>query len=175
MTVTRMLARPMLASIFVVGGVSAFKNADALVEKAKPVTDSLVPKAQKVAPSAPVPEDTKTLIRATAAVHVVGGLALATGRVPRLASTVLAASMVPATMATHPFWRATDPEERSEDRKGFFKNVAITGGLLLAAVDTNGRPGLAWRAKHAATDVRREARHLGKGAKRQAKIARKSV
>jgi putative oxidoreductase len=29
------------------------------------------------------------------------------------------------------------------------KNVALLGGLALAAIDTEGRPGLAWRASHA--------------------------
>ena len=32
----------------------------------------------------------------------------------------------------------------------FFKNVSMLGGLLIAAVDTEGKPGLAWRAKNAA-------------------------
>jgi hypothetical protein len=48
----------------------------------------------------------------------------------------------------------------------------MLGGLLLAGVDTEGKPGVAWRARHAATDVRREARHLAKGARREAKLAR---
>ncbi|MGH3333675.1 MAG: DoxX family protein [Nocardioidaceae bacterium] len=175
MTVTRMLARPMLASIFVVGGVNAFKNADKLVEKAEPVTGRIVPAAKRVAPSAPVPTDTKTLIRTNAAFHVLGGLALATGRAPRLVSLALAGSMVPTTLAAHSFWQDSDPETRSANIVGFFKNMSLTGGLLLASVDTEGKPGLAWRAKHAATDVRREARHLRKTAKREAKRARKSL
>ena len=44
MTVIRLLARPMLASTFVVGGVNALKNAPALAAKAKPVTDQLAPR-----------------------------------------------------------------------------------------------------------------------------------
>ena len=39
MTVTRLIARPMLASMFVVGGINAFKNASALAAMAQPVAD----------------------------------------------------------------------------------------------------------------------------------------
>jgi hypothetical protein len=49
------------------------------------------------------------------------------------------------------------------------------GGLLLAAVDTEGRPGVAWRARHAAHDVRREAQHLGRQARAEARVAKARV
>ena len=41
----------------------------------------------------------------------------------------------------------------------------MMGGLLLAAVDTEGRPGVAWRARRAAKDVRREAQVLAQQAR----------
>ena len=47
----------------------------------------------------------------------------------------------------------------------------MLGGLLLAAVDTEGRPGVAWRTRRAARDVRREAGHLKASARREAKLA----
>ena len=48
----------------------------------------------------------------------------------------------------------------------------MLGGLLLAAVDTEGKPGLAWRARRAAADVRREAKQVAKDARREAKLAK---
>ncbi len=54
----------------------------------------------------------------------------------------------------------------------FFKNASMLGGLLLAAVDTEGKPGVAWRARRAASDVRREARQLAKDARHQTAKAR---
>jgi hypothetical protein len=48
----------------------------------------------------------------------------------------------------------------------------MMGGLMLAAVDTEGKPGVAWRARRAAADVRREARGLARTARREAKLAR---
>ena len=45
------------------------------------------------------------------------------------------------------------------------------GGLMIAGLDTEGRPGLAWRARRAAKDARREAKHLAASARREAKLA----
>ena len=87
----------------------------------------------------------------------------------------LAASLVPTTAAGHRFCEETDPSMKANQRTHFLKNVSMLGGLILASVDTEGKPGLAWRARRAATDVRREARHVGKGAKREARLAAKSV
>ena len=82
---------------------------------------------------------------------------------PRISSTVLAATLVPTTAAGHRFWEEKEPATKKAQRVQFFKNASIMGGLLLAAVDTEGKPGLAWRARRAASDVRREARVLGQG------------
>jgi uncharacterized membrane protein YphA (DoxX/SURF4 family) len=122
-----------------------------------------------------LPENPETLVRLNAVAQLVAAGALATGRVPRISSAVLAASLVPTTMAGHEFWNETDPEARANQRIHFFKNVSMLGGLLLAAVDTEGRPGVAWRARHAATGVRRQARHLTREAKLEARLAAKSL
>lgn len=175
MTLTRLIARPMLASMFVAGGVNALKNTEQAAQRAKPVTDKMVPMVQRAAPSVPLPTDPETLVRINAGVQILAGLALATGRAPRLSSMALAASLVPTTMAGHRFWEETDPSVKANQQIHFFKNVSMLGGLILASVDTEGRPGLAWRAKRAATDVSRETRHLRKAAKREAKLAAKSI
>lgn len=171
----RLIARPMLASMFVAGGVAALRNTEAAANRAKPVTDTVVPFAQKLAPSAPIPTDPKTLVRINAATQIAAGFALATGRAPRLSALTLAATLVPTTAAGHRFWEESDPDTRANQRIHFFKNVSMLGGLMIAAVDTEGRPGLAWRAKRAASDVRREAKHVRKAARREAKLARKSL
>ncbi|MBK6501203.1 MAG: hypothetical protein IPG03_02165 [Candidatus Microthrix sp.] len=49
----------------------------------------------------------------------------------------------------------------------FEKNASILGGLLLATVDTEGRPGLGWRARRAAKDTER----MVNTAQREAKLA----
>jgi uncharacterized membrane protein YphA (DoxX/SURF4 family) len=175
MTATRLIARPLLASTFVAGGVSALKNAPELATKAKPVVDRIRPALEKAAPQLKIPDDTVTLVRLNAVAQILAAGALARGRAPRLSSAVLAASLAPTTVAGHAFWNETDPERRANQKIHFFKNLSMLGGLLLAAVDTEGRPGVAWRAKHVATGARREARHMAKAAKLEARLAAKSI
>lgn len=173
MTLTRRIARPLLASMFVVGGINSLRNAQAIAPKAAKVTDKVVPKAREA--GAPLPTDTVTLVRANAAVHILAGAALATNRSPRIAAALLAVSLAPTTVAGHPFWEESDPAAKGNQQVHFFKNVSILGGLLLAAVDTDGKPGLAWRARRAAKDAQREAKTLAKSAKREAKLAKAQI
>jgi uncharacterized membrane protein YphA (DoxX/SURF4 family) len=140
---TRRLVRPLLASAFVVGGLDALRNPGARADKAATVGPQL---AQKVG----LPDDPETLVKVNAGVMVVGGALLALGKAPRLASAALLGSLVPTTLAGHPFWQETDPQAREQQRKQFKKNAAMGGGLLLALLDTEGRPSLTWRAKRAA-------------------------
>ena len=172
MTVIRLIARPLLASTFFVGAANALKNAPTLATRASRVTDKLVPLAQRAVPGAPIPTDPVTIVRVNAAVQLAAAAALATGRAPRLSSTVLAASLVPTTFAGHAFWTETDPATKNQQRLNFFKGVSLVGGLLIAGVDTEGKPGVAWRAKRAARDVRREARQLAKNARNEARLAK---
>jgi uncharacterized membrane protein YphA (DoxX/SURF4 family) len=172
MTATRLIARPMLASMFLVGGANALRNAPAMAAKAKPVTDRVRPALEKAVPQARIlPEDPESLVRINGAAQVLAGLALATGRFPRLSSTVLAATLIPTTAAGHRFWEEDDSTAKTAQQVHFFKNLSMLGGLMLAAVDTDGRPGLAWRARHGARAARREAKHL----RREARLAAKSI
>ena len=173
MTVSRLIARPMLASIFVVGAVAALKNASPTAAKAAPVTDKLVPWAKKV--GIPLPEDPETLVRVNAGVQIAAGLALATGRAPRLSATVLLASLIPTTAAGHRFWEVEDKAQRSQQQLHFFKNISIVGGLIIAAGDTDGKPGVAWRTRRVAKDARREAKRLAHDARRETKLARARI
>lgn len=175
MTPIRLVARPLMASMFVMGGVNALSNSRQAAERAEPVADRVRAMADRVAPQVPVPTDPVTLVRVNAAAQIAAGLAFATGRAPRLSATVLAASLVPTTAAGHRFWEDSDPTARANNKIHFFKNLSMLGGLLLASVDTEGRPGVAWRARHAVRATRREARHLRREAKAQARLAAKSI
>jgi uncharacterized membrane protein YphA (DoxX/SURF4 family) len=172
MTVIRLIARPMLASMFVAGGIDSLMHPSGKLPKAEKVTDQVPSLAERIAPSLPVPTDPATLVRINGGVQVLAGLALATGRAPRLSALTLAASLVPTTYAGHPFWEEKDKQARGAQRTQFLKNLSMMGGLLLAAVDTEGKPGVAWRARRAARDVRREARQLARQARAEARVAK---
>lgn len=159
----RRIARPLLASVFVVTGLDALRNPGARAPQAAHLLEQ-VPTPNSI------PDDPDLLVRVNGGVLVAGGVLLATGRFPRLASTLLAASLVPTTAVEHAFWEESDPQRKAQSRSLFLKNVGLLGGLLLAAVDTEGRPGLAWRAKHVTQRTKREAKHATKAAKREAQL-----
>lgn len=174
MSLSRLVARPMLASTFLLGATNALKNSEVMAAKAAPVTDKIVGTIKKVAPQVPVPEEPATLVRMNAGVQVAAALTLATGRAPRLSAVVLAGSLVPTTLAGHAFWQY-DGAEKKQQRLQFVKNVSLLGGLLIAAGDTDGKPGVAWRARRAAKDARREAGHLAVAARHEAKLVKAKV
>jgi putative oxidoreductase len=175
MTVSRLFARPMLASIFVVGSVSALRNTPAAAAKAAAITDRIVPLARKALPKLPIPQDPATLVRINAGTQIAAALSLATGRAPRLSAAVLALTLVPTTAAGHRFWEIEEEPAKTQQRVHFFKNVSLLGGLIIAAGDTDGKPGVAWRARRAARDARREARHFAGTARREARLAKAKV
>jgi len=158
----------MLSAIFVVSGVRILVNPDSKVDTARRVTDPIGPLLEKLDPR--IPTDARTLVRAKAAADVVAGLALATGHFTRPAAAVLAAGLIPTTAAGHAFWSPSTPN-RAEQQIHFLKNLGLLGGLLLAAADTEGRPGLRYRTSHAVDRSQRSVERAVRTAKRDAKIA----
>jgi uncharacterized membrane protein YphA (DoxX/SURF4 family) len=165
MTLLRAASRTMLASYFVVSGVKALRDPDALVPAAEPLADRVVPLVKQYAPdqvSDYIPEDARTLVRINGAAQVLGGLALASGKGRRVGAVLLAGSLVPSTIAKHPFWSEKDPELKAQHRSHFLKNVSILGGVLLASRDTEGRPGVVWRAQKGGQSLVRDTRKVTK-------------
>ena len=121
----------MLASIFIVQGYDTMRRPERVVKKAEPVVR---PIADRV------------LVRARR--HRAGGAAQRGGpargrdRCWRSAgcrassALAIAATLVPTTAAGHRFWEASDEQERAQQRIHFLKNLAMFGGLLIAAGDT---------------------------------------
>lgn len=169
MTVVRRLARPLLSSIFLTGGVDVLRNPGSRV----PAADLIAPKIAERMPY--LPEDTEQLVRLNAAVQVGAGAMLALGRFPRLSSALLAGSLVPTTLAGHRYWEEEDPAKRAQQRTHFYKNLGLLGGLMLAAVDTEGRPGLAWRARHAGHHAAVGTRRTRRTARREARLAARTA
>jgi len=182
MTLLRATARTLLASYFVAGGFKSVRHPELLVPAAEPVTDKLVPFVKKYAPAQLadyVPEDPQTLVRINGAAQLLGGLALATGKGRRIGAVVLAASLIPSTLAKHPYWTRTDAVEKAEDRSHFLKNISLLGGVLLAARDTEGKPGLVYLAakggESLVRDTRRTTKKLGRRAGVTSSVLSKNV
>lgn len=124
----RVAARVLTGSTYAMLGYDAARMPGARVQQAGPTLGAL----RSVAP---LPEDDELLVRANGAVQLVGGTLLALGRFQRLSALALIGSMVPTTLAGHPFWAVEDAAARKTQRVQFQKNLAMIGGLLFAVLD----------------------------------------
>jgi uncharacterized membrane protein YphA (DoxX/SURF4 family) len=144
----RRIARPLLSAVFVGQGVASLLNPKAAAEAAAPTVDGLRALPDPVGSN--VPADARTFAQITAAVQVGGGILLATGKMPRLASAALALTVLPANLGAHMFWNETDPQRKAEKRQALLTDLSLLGGLMIAAADTEGKPSLGWRGRRAA-------------------------
>ena len=147
----RRIARPLLSVAFIGQGVDALRNPKTAADAARPAMEGMRKLPDPVGSN--VPTDAETFARLNAAVQVGGGLLLATGKLPRLASAALAFTVIPGSLGGHMFWTQPDPERKAEERRAFMTDLSLLGGLIIAAVDTEGKPSLGWRGRRAARKV----------------------
>ncbi|MGE2688866.1 DoxX family membrane protein [Mycolicibacterium pulveris] len=147
----RRIARPMLSAVFITRGVDALRSPKPAADATRPTLEGLSKLPDPVGTN--VPSDAETVARINAVVQIGGGLLLATGKLPRLASAALALSVVPGSLGGHAFWQETDPQRKADERRAFVTDISLIGGLIIAAVDTEGKPSLGWRGSRAAHKV----------------------
>jgi uncharacterized membrane protein YphA (DoxX/SURF4 family) len=147
----RRIARPMLSAAFISRGVDAVRSPKPAAEAARPTLEGLSKLPDPVGTN--VPSNAETVARVNAAVQIGGGLLLASGKLPRVASAALALTVVPGSLGGHTFWRESDPQRKADERRAFLTDVSLIGGLIIAAVDTEGKPSLGWRGRRAAHKV----------------------
>ena len=109
-----LIARLLLALMFVLAGASKFAGlggtAGYIASKGLPLP--------------------MLLAFATAALEVLGGLAIIVGFQTRIAAGALAAFTLLATLLFHNYW-AMPADQQSVQQLMFMKNLSVTGGLLL--------------------------------------------
>jgi putative oxidoreductase len=120
----RAAGRVALAAMFITGGADAMLDPGPRTAKAEEVG---------------VPLDPELAVRANGAAMLAAGVALALGIWPRLAAGVLAGTIVPTTLAGHPYWQIDDPAARRQQRAHFFKNLGLLGGALLVCAERPAR------------------------------------
>ena len=123
-------------------------NPKPAAEAAAPTVDGLRALPDPVGSS--IPSDPQTFAQINAAVQIGGGLLLATGKAPRIASAALAFTVLPANLGAHMFWSESDPQVKAQKRKEFLTDLSLLGGLMIASADTAGKPSLGWRSRRAA-------------------------
>lgn len=138
----------MLATTFITRGVDALRSPKPAADAARPTLEGLAKLPDPVGPN--VPTNAETVAKVTAGVQIGAGLLLAWGKLPRLSSAALAVSVVPGSLGAHAFWNETDPARKAAERRALLSDVGLIGGLIIASVDTEGRPSLGWRSRRAA-------------------------
>ena len=148
----------MLSAMFVSGGVQQLSDPESHVPIAEDITDAVQDAAEGTVPQIADAEAVQ-LVQLNGLVQVIGGLLLAAGKLPRLSALLLAGSLVPTTLAGHRFWEEDDPEAKQQQQVHFFKNVSLLGGLLIATMDREGKPSVAWKGGHAVDHAKLAADH----------------
>ncbi|WP_225753691.1 DoxX family membrane protein [Actinotalea sp. Marseille-Q4924] len=186
----RRIARPLLATAFVADGVDALRHPEAHVDRAEETYRRL--SARLDLPPVERRRMT-TAVRLHGATVTLAGAALAVGRAPRTAALALALLTVPVA-AAHAPWpqpgsttsgdrpvgrlsRLTAAGSGTSGLDRFLRDLSMIGATLIAAVDLEGRPGLAWRAGHARVDraTTKEARTAVAEARREVRAALKDA
>ena len=111
MRLLRQAGRLLVAGILVSGGADAFREPGPRASKARDLGQ-------------PYPETTRRL---NGALMVVAGAALGLGMAPRWAARARMVSLVPTTVAGHPFWKEEDRKARAMQKTQFFKNLGLLG------------------------------------------------
>lgn len=162
----------MLASIFISQGVKAVADPSSTVVQGEMLRDRVSPLVRRVAPdpiAARLPEGVAAWSRIRGVAEILGGLGLSTGIGRRGSALLLAACNVQDLLATGALRRTalSDPDVLTK--------VALTGSVLLAAQDTEGRPGIGYRSRKAGRRAAVEGRRARTAARRTARAARRGA
>jgi len=141
MTIVRRVARPLLAAPLIQSGVEVARHPGPHAEAARPVLDQVSGPLQ-------LPSDPIMVVRSAGVVTAAAGSLLAFGKLPRLSALAIVAT-APVVQPVEPFWKEKDPALRREKQATFVKTLGLIGGALLATVDTEGRPSVAYRGRKA--------------------------
>jgi uncharacterized membrane protein YphA (DoxX/SURF4 family) len=163
----RHLARILLGAAYVQQGIEQLRHPQEPAEAARPYV-------KRIAGSTPLPDDPTLVVRAGGGALVIGGLGLATNTAPRLAAALLALVAVPFAILRHPIDGLS--ALRGPQGTRLLTDLGLVGGAVIAALDTEGRPGIAWRARHgsehASRSARRRVRSVRRTARAEARAAR---
>ncbi len=152
----RALARPLLASWFVYGGIRDALEPQARTAAAEPTVGPLLKDAGVEVP-------VETLVRVHSAATAATAAVLAISKSPRSAGVALTGLAAITVATSAPFWRLPEGEDRDAALNEFMKNLSLVGGAMLAAT-----------AGHSAGHIKRKKAHKAKAKEKSAKAAEKA-
>jgi len=143
MNVLRFLGRTLLGSYFIGHGVRNWRAPQEAVAEAEPVLDRVQTLTQRWLPESVrrfVPTDARTFVRLHAGVEIVGGLLMASGVARRLGAAALVKGQILRAAAGNP----PNASGRGPISPELGRDLALLGACLIEALDTQGKPSLAW-------------------------------
>jgi uncharacterized membrane protein YphA (DoxX/SURF4 family) len=165
----RNLARALIGAVYVQQGIEILRHPHDPADAAKPAV-------ARLAASTPLPDDPVVVVRASGIAMAAGGLGLATNTAPRLSAALLSVVTALLTFARHPVGTLRLSTLRGPEGTRLLTDLGMLGAVILAALDTEGRPGLTYRAQkgseRAARGARRRARSARRSARREARIVK---
>ncbi|OKL50186.1 DoxX family protein [Boudabousia marimammalium] len=138
MNILRTLIRPMIAAPFIADGVDAVRRPKAHTKKMQPYAPLLRRCGLSYVADNPV-----LATRVTGVATIVAGSLLAVGKFPRTSAAVLTAISIPTSVIQTSAEKTTADKISSGIHRG-----ALTGAMVLAALDRQGEPSVAWRASN---------------------------
>lgn len=112
------IGRILFGGFFILSGINHFQHASTMTPYA---TSKGVPAA-------------KAAVIASGILILLGGLSVLVGMWPQIGALLIAIFLIIVTPKMHPFWKASDPTQRMNEKINFMKNVALLGATLLIGV-----------------------------------------
>ena len=145
----RRIARPLVAASFLAQGWDAVRSPAAHVDR---VEAAWVRLGRRVdLPPLPSRRRTTMMVRAHGAAMVGAAGLLSLGAAPRTSAVVLAGLTLPVVVSEAPEMGRRGSGLRSPEVRWdrLLSSASMLGAALLAGVDTQGRPDMAWRVQRA--------------------------
>lgn len=162
----RRIARPLFAAVVVADGVDVLRSPEPHVARARKAYEDA--RARTDLPALDQAQ-LRTAVRAHGGATAAAGVLLALGKAPRAAALALAVLTVPLVV--------TEKLAGSDEPRRLLERLSRVGAALLLAADTAGRPGMAWRVRHARLDkaAAREARRAVAAAASEARTTARAL
>ncbi|MDO8108606.1 DoxX family protein [Isoptericola sp. b441] len=184
--VVRRVARSLFATWFAVEGWSALRHPASHTAKVRSTWARLAGRAGL--PPVPDEKRLRLIARAHGGAMTTAAVLLVAGKAPRTCALTLAGLTAPLVVAYAPTSPGALRSMPAEEREHLVRAVSMLGGALLAGIDHEGRPSMAWRVEHARVDralqremqhgaatARRTVEHATATTRRQARVAARAA
>jgi uncharacterized membrane protein YphA (DoxX/SURF4 family) len=139
----------LFSAFYIVDGYQSITRPGKYAPELAPALDAVLPRVKDVLPDQVahvLPEDARGWVRVLGIAELVGGIGFTTGLMRRPSAALLAMATVPHIVAALPSNAVSEP---GRDQGNLLRNIALLGGAVLGAKDTQGKPSRRWLVRYA--------------------------